>query len=104
MEAKDTVMSGKQIDALVNNLTGEEGMTVEQAISRAQAEISFKAGIVQGKMDYLLGQSALILEAKKAGKQEAVEEAERVRIKISNSHPKRELGLGADNRCEATCE
>jgi len=45
MEAKDTVMSGKQIDAIVKNLTEAECITVEQAVAQTQAGISFRAGI-----------------------------------------------------------
>ena len=49
MEAKDTVMSGKEIDKLVNTFAKTAGYnnarTVEQVVAFSQAEISFKEGM-----------------------------------------------------------
>ncbi len=41
-------------------------------VAETQAKASYEAGIIQGKMDYLLGQSEVIIEAKEAGKAEGI--------------------------------
>lgn len=72
MEAKDTVMSN-----LVWAVAAHPDLPMGQAIALEQAEVSFKAGEAQGKMDFLLKQSPIILEAKQAGIKEVVEWVEK---------------------------
>lgn len=49
MEAKNTVMTGKEIDKVVNTFSQIAGYndvrTLEQVVADAQARISFKAGM-----------------------------------------------------------
>ena len=58
MQAKDTVMSGKEIDKTVNTFAQMAGYndarTIEQVVAEVQAEISFKAGYNQCLKDHKL--------------------------------------------------
>ena len=78
MEAKDTVMSREdlrsirdRIRELSPTLSADREGEIAEATAQSQAEISFKAGIVQGKMDMLLDQLSIIAEAKQAGIEES---------------------------------
>ncbi len=76
MEAKDTVMSSeKQREIAFQNreMGSRHFYSAWQRLCDEQAKISFNAGIVQGKLDLLLDQPAIIREAKEAGMREVVE-------------------------------
>ncbi len=78
MEAKDTVMTEVvTIDETTFLPPKYISWLEHHNLMREQAKITwsiaYQEGIVKGKMDYLLGQSELMLETKKAGIKEVVE-------------------------------
>lgn len=60
MKAEDTVMTGKEIDRVVNTFSQMAGYndarTIEQVVAETQAEISFKAGIKE-IVDFIASQA-----------------------------------------------